>query len=437
MEQNNILRKSGWYILSILTIMPLILWLFGISLSLRLGSLSLITRSLGDVAGLCGMASFSLVMILSARLKFFEKFFNGINESYTAHHIFGGLAFCLLLFHPLLLAYNYLLISFNAAALFLIPSANNWAQNFGTLGLFIMIVTLVVTFYTKIKYQIWKFTHKFLGIAFILAFLHTFLIGGDVSTNFSLKIYLFILGILAIITYFYRTLFADYLIRVFDYTIKGVKSLPDKIWEIEFESKGRVLNFSPGQFAFIKLYSAGMTKELHPFSFSSASGNPLKIAVKELGDYTNKIGSLKIGDLAKIEGPFGSFNYRNFKNDKQIWIAGGIGITPFLSMARSLTDKDTNYKIDLYYSVKNESCLAFEEELEEISKKYKNINIIFWDTERMGFLNANVIKEDISNIGERDIFICGPSAMMAAMKNQFLIQGVEKNKIHLEEFKLY
>ena len=206
--------------------MPLILWLFGISLSLRLGSLSLITRSLGDVAGLCGMASFSLVMILSARLKFFEKFFNGINESYTAHHIFGGLAFCLLLFHPLLLAYNYLLISFNAAALFLIPSANNWAQNFGTLGLFIMIVTLVVTFYTKIKYQIWKFTHKFLGIAFILAFLHTFLIGGDVSTNFSLKIYLFILGILAIITYFYRTLCADYVIRVFDST-KELKTPQD------------------------------------------------------------------------------------------------------------------------------------------------------------------------------------------------------------------
>ena len=188
MKKNKILSKSGWWILSVLSLIPLVLWIFESPLSLRFSSPSISTRSLGDIAGLCGMAMFSLVMILSARLKIFESFFNGINESYTAHHFFGGLALCLLLFHPVFLVYGYLSISLRAAALFLLPGAM-WAQNFGMIGLFLMIITLVITFYTKLKYQVWKFTHKFLGLAFIFAFLHTFLIGGDLTSNRSLKIY--------------------------------------------------------------------------------------------------------------------------------------------------------------------------------------------------------------------------------------------------------
>lgn len=429
----SILRKSGWWILSILTLLPAILWVITTPMAFKFSNLSATTRSLGGLTGLCGMATFSLVMILSARLKFFEKFFNGINESYTAHHVFGGLSFCLLLFHPLLLAYNYLQVSFNDAALFLLPSANNWSQNFGILGLFIMIITLVITFYTKLKYQIWKFTHKFLGIAFIFAFFHTFTSSGDIATNFSLKIYLFVLGILAIITYFYRTLFADYLVRVFDYTVKNIKALPDKIWEIELQAKNRNIDFVAGQFAFIKIYNQNLTSESHPFSFSSAPGFALKIAIKELGDYTNKISNLKMGDLVKIEGPFGSFNFKNFNNKNQVWIAGGIGITPFLSMARSITESDQDYKIDLYYSVKDSDCLAFKEELLQLTQQYRNLNINFWATKEKGFLTANSIKD----LNGKDILICGPGPMMSALKSQLLEKGIEKSKIHTEEFQLY
>lgn len=436
MNKNKIISNSGWWILSVLSLLPLVFWIFEPHLTLKISNLSLLSRSLGNITGLCGMAMFSLVMILSARLRIFEKFFTGINESYTAHHFFGGLAFCLLLFHPLFLTYNYLLISFKSAALFLLPGMN-LAQNLGIFGLFLMIITLVITFYTKLKYQAWKFTHKFLGVAFILAFFHTFLIGGDIATNQPLRIYLLVLGVAAIATYFYRTLFADYLVRVFDYLVTDIKALPDRIWEIELQPKGKEMEFSAGQFAFVKLYNNELAKEPHPFSFSSAPGLPLKFAVKELGDYTNKISNLKIGDLAKIEGPFGSFNFRNFNNKKQVWIAGGIGITPFLSMLRGLGSKDYDYRIDLYYSVKKDSCLAFKEEIEKIAEKYRNLNIIFWISETNGFLTGESINKNMPNLKERDILICGPGPMMSALKEQFLQQGVQKKQIHIEEFQLY
>ena len=429
------LKKTGWYILSILSLIPLLLWLFEQPINLRFSNLSAFSRGMGDVLGLCGMAMFSLVMILSARLKIFEKFFNGINESYTAHHFFGALSFCLLLFHPLFLAYNYLLVSPTDAALFLLPGTSI-ALDFGIFGLLIMIATLVITFYTKLKYQIWKFTHKFLGIAFILAFLHTFMVGGDISTNSVLKIYLFILGAIAIATYFYRTALPRFFVKTFEYTVKETKQLPDKIWEIEFQPDGKEIKFVAGQFAFLKIKSSNLSREFHPFSFSSAPGMPLKIAVKELGDYTNKIMDIKVGDLVTFEGPFGKFNFKNYSKN-QVWIAGGIGITPFLSMLRGSTGKDSEYKIDLYYSIKDENCSAFVDELKQIADINKNLRLFVWISKRDGFINAKSINDKTSDLVNKDILICGPPVMMSSLKTQFLEININKSKIHAEEFQLY
>ena len=436
MEKNNSFNKSGWWILASLSLVPLALWIFSMPFFARFSSLSASAKSLGDIFGLCGMAMFSLVMILSARLKFFERFFNGINNAYQAHHFFGGLSFCLLLFHPLLLAYNYLQVSFLDGALFLLPGSN-WAQNFGILGLFIMIVTLVITFYTKLKYQVWKFTHKFLGIAFIFAFLHTFMSSGDISTNLTLKIYLFILGIAAISAFLYRSLLSKYLVKNFDYTVKNIAYLPDNMYEIELSPGEEEMQFTAGQFAFIKFYNQAISKEPHPFSMSSFPGSNLKFAIKELGDYTKKISSLRSGDKVKIEGPYGKFNFKNYENKNQIWVAGGIGITPFLSMARSLCLQDSDYKITLYYSAKTESLFSFKEELEKIANSYKNFSIIFWTAEKNGFLTAEKIKTHNPSFSECDVLVCGPPAMMSSIKKQLLNLGILKNKIHMEEFQLY
>lgn len=433
MTLNNLIKKSGWWILSILSVLPLPLWFLSSPL---LYDFPAISQGIGDITGLCGMAIFSLVIILSARLKFFEKFFNGINQAYIAHHVFGGLALCLLLFHPIFLAYNYLLVSSNSAAIFLLPSSNI-VKNFGILGLVIMIITLVITFYTKLKYQTWKFTHKFMGLAFLFAFLHTFMVSSEIASNTILRYYLLILGILAIFSYVYRVLLVNYLIKSFEYTVTDIKCLPDKIWEIEFQPVKKEMNFTAGQFVFMKLYNQEFTKEIHPFSMSSAPGFPLKIGIKELGDYTSKLSNLKIGDLVKLEGPFGAFNFRIHTNKNQIWVAGGIGITPFLGMLRSITENDSNYNIDLYYSVKDENCLAFKEELEEIAKKYSNINVIIWNTKERKFLSVDSIKTITEDLFGRDILICGPPVMMSTIKNQFIKSGIHKNNIYTEEFNLY
>ncbi|MDP3883250.1 MAG: ferric reductase-like transmembrane domain-containing protein [Candidatus Staskawiczbacteria bacterium] len=419
--------NAGWWIIVILSLVP-VLFIKPV----------FTPNGLGRILGLTGFAMFALVLILSARLKIFEIFFKGINDSYTAHHFFGGLSFCLILFHPLLLSANYLIASPRTAILFFLPSSN-LAQNLGIFGLFLMILTLAITFYAKIKYQAWKFTHKFMGVAFILVFFHVFLIGSDVGSNYALKTYFLILGALAIVSYLYRVLLADYFIlpKTFRYAVKRVKAMPDKIWEVEFTAKNSPLNFKPGQFAFIRIHSKAVSKEAHPFTFSSSSGENLKIAIKELGDYTNNIGKLKPGDLVEIEGPFGAFCFRDFPSKNQIWIAGGVGIAPFLSMLRSLTEQDSNFIIHLFFSVKEKSLFSFREEILSIAKKNKNLHVVFWDSSSMGFITANAVRKNVPNTNSCDILICGPTAMMQSLNSQFLKHGLNKKQIHTEEFTLY
>ena len=429
------LQSTGWWILSILSLLPLVLWLFQEPIKYRFLNLSLFARGLGDVFGLCGMAMFSLVIILSARLKFYEKFFKGINDAYVAHHFFGGLALVLLLFHPLFLAYNYLVVSVSAAAGFLLPGAN-MAQNYGIIGLLVMIITLVITFYTKLKYQVWRFTHKFLGLAFLFAILHVFLIGADLNLNYWLKSYLFVLALLAGIAYLYRALFANFFVKVFNYTVSGIEALPDKTWEVELTRMNKALKFLAGQFAFVKFFNKNLSHEAHPFSFSSTPDKSLKIDVKELGDYTNKIGNLKVGDRATIEGPFGSFSFRNY-GPKQVWIAGGVGITPFMSMLRDLSKKDDYYQIDLYYSVRDEENFIFKDEITKIAEQNKNLNVYFWVSNKEGLIGANSVTAKTKDLDERDILICGPGIMMTSLQEQFTKQGIKARKIHMEEFQLY
>ena len=123
----------------------------------------------------------------------------------------------------------------------------------------------------------------------------------------------------------------------FEYRVESVKAINDRVVAIEMAPRGRAMRFSPGQFVFVQFFQRGISTEAHPFSVSSTpEDGRLRIVVKALGDYTSRLPALRRGAVARIEGPFGKFSHHNCPNRKQVWIAGGIGITPFLSMAGTL-----------------------------------------------------------------------------------------------------
>ena len=420
-------------------------------------------RSIGKILGLAGMVLFSITFLLNTRIKLVEEMFFGLDKTFKAHHVLGTTSFVFLLFHPLFLASQFLAFSISSAAKFFIPFST-LAVTFGNLALFSMTIFLIITFFAKWKYQNWKFSHRLLGISFILASIHVLLIPSDVSKDLFLKGYMIFFIIIGIASYSYRTLFWEILVKRRDYIVKKVRKL-DSITEITLESLGEPISFKPGQFAFIS-FNDNTIKEPHPFTISSSCSNKeLVFSIKSLGDYTEELKNLREGISVKIEGAYGKFSFVNYPSKNYVFIAGGIGITPFLSMLRSINDSPDSYNfesIDLYYSVKKKEEAVFLEELNKIAKSIKNkkINIFLYEADKQGFLTSKYIfenskdlskkakslfsssspnpneSEGFDDIKERIIFICGPPPMMYSLKEQFILSGIDKNKINIEEFSL-
>ncbi|KKP86896.1 MAG: hypothetical protein UR90_C0018G0013 [Parcubacteria group bacterium GW2011_GWC1_35_8] len=430
-------NNSGLILVIILSIIPIIIWLFMKPLADRFTSFGMTFRSLGQITGLLGMALLSINFILAARFKFLDKLFNGLNRVYIKHHTIGALAFCLILFHPVFLIIQYLFISLKASFLFVF-SFQDLALNLGKIAILVFIVLMVITFYLKFKYENWKNTHKYLGIVLFLSGLHMFLIPSDISNNTTLKYYMIILAMLGACSYIYRTILQVYKKDEYQYKLEEIIRVNDDIAELKLSSLSKRMRFLPGQFVFLRFQEKGILSESHPFSItSSPSDDHLSLGIKTLGDYTSMIYLLKPGVTCSIEGPFGSFSYLKGESKRQIWIAGGIGITPFLSMARQINTKKAefnSYNIDLYYSVKNTSELAFAIEFEQIARQNNNFKFHPYLSEKDSYISVSLVSknEDI-NI---DIFLCGPKKFMKSLREQFINLGFINNKIHSEEFSL-
>jgi predicted ferric reductase len=434
-------KNFGFYLIILLCLLPVIIWLKMMPLGFRFADLNASFTSFGQLCALVGISLFSLDLILTTKLKFLEKMFYGLNNVYLDHHLLGGIAFILLLFHPLFLVIKYILISTQTAALFLIPSLDNLTIGYGIIALIIMIISMVITFYLKLPYHLWKQTHRFLGVAFFIASLHVFFVSSDISRNKFLRLYLFSLTFLGLLALFYKIIFGVISLFIKNYTVKEVKQINDKVIEIFLVPKGKPLVYKPGQFVFVsfKQKNGGLkiSSEIHPFTIASGlKDNYLSLVIKSLGKYTESLRNLLPGSLAKIEGPYGKFSYIRGRFKKQVWIAGGIGITPFLSMARSLKESVLDYKIDLYYCVKNLSEAVYFDELKNISNNHSNFRIIPFFSETQGHLTADGMQILSSGLKQTDFFLCGPTSLMNDLKGQLVSYKVNKSLIHSEDFKI-
>ena len=450
-------NKLGWPIILLLSFVPLIMWMiWPYSLDHRffrdgVFQYEMTMVALGQVLGLVGMAMFALNFALAARVKWMEGLFGGMNKVYVAHHILGGVAFILLLLHPLFLvgsflqagaggiksAFTFFVLSPQCAANFTLMNFD-CAVTYGVIGLCLMVVFLVITFFVRLPYQTWKLTHKFLGLAFFFASLHVLTISSDVTEVIFLQYYMWFLVTIGFLGIMYRTILGFVVVPRAEYLVDEVRTINSSVVEIVMHPKdgNKYIRYAPGQFIFVGFPDVSGLTEVHPFSLSSQPDDArISIGVKALGDYTKRLRDLKPGIRALVEGPFGRTSHVYYPRKSQIWIAGGIGVTPFLGMARSLTPSD-GYHIDLYYAVGDRSEAAFLDELERIARGNPNFRIVPWFNKEKKLLTADTIVGESDGVLGKEIFLCGPPTMMTSLRNQFMKWKVPVANIHSEEFAL-
>ena len=210
----------------------------------------------------------------------------------------------------------------------------------------------------------------------------------------------------------------------------------------------RPLAFQPGQYAAISYEKRGKLSTVRCFSIVSSPTDQhvLQFSMRVRGRYTTALSKLKQGDIVEVTGPFGGFVFDTTNDRKAIFLAGGIGITPFMSILRYLSTLKADNEVTLLYSCASQDDIPFKDELLGIQTDHPNLKVLFIigngpsDKLPQGQVASGRITTEIldnvtsKNYQDRRFFICGPPVFMNSMANLLIKQGTPKPHILTEAF---
>lgn len=389
------------------------------------------------LSGTLGIILMSAAVIVSARISFINNMLGGLDKAYNFHKLSAGLGFLFGFIHYIISFTNKMLIKAG-----ILESSHSTNHLTGTIleiykasyiflepAFIIMIVVFFIAAYRKIPYHIFQITHKLIPVLYLFIAFHAFATifrGGWVGTAGGVILHAFVIfsTVCAVITILQLTGIK----HRYKGTVKNIKNIQDSIIEIQIETDSR-LEYKAGQFVFLKFK---FSFEPHPFSIASYNNsNILTFYIKESGDYTNKlIKNVKNGEHVSIEGPYGEFTFDD-KNTSQLWIAGGIGITPFLAALEYLILNKNNKNITLILSCAGKS--PFDDRINTLCSK-ANVKLITVDTDKEGMLSYEKIKKLAPDISSSSIWFCGPYGFRRNIEKGLKADNIDIKNLHYDSF---
>jgi predicted ferric reductase len=422
----------------------LIVYVLVVLLTLAIGWITVrntddpILMKMGFITALTGFSIIALQVILGSRLKMLDRAF-GLDRVMMLHRKMGILAAVLLISHPLLMALGN-------KSLMIFAFHTSWQINVGKGALFLMVLgVLLALYYSKFRldYNGWRMVHKTMILVVILAFAHSILIGDAFDVDW-VKAWWWCLMIIACAAFFWQR----FIIIPFGrkkYIVKSIIKETHDTFTLILEPAGKsgklVFNFKPGQFMFLELECSGIKSEEHPFTISSPPTvhGHITATIKKSGNFTEMIDQTQISSTAMLQAPFGRFSYYFDNPSCFLFIAGGVGVTPIHSMIATLRDTGDTRPVVLLYVNKTEGDILFHDELEKLPANFKVVSILSKAGKEWkgltGHINADVIRQQANNVlGQADVYLCGPPAMMKQVINALSSLGVTKGHIHYEKF---
>jgi ferredoxin-NADP reductase len=204
-------------------------------------------------------------------------------------------------------------------------------------------------------------------------------------------------------------------------------------------------SYKPGQFMFITI-RAGQQEMTKHFTISSSPTEKdyVEFTKKLTGSsFSNALVSLKVGDWARIDGPYGNFTFEG-EYERIGMLSGGIGITPLRSMCKYCTDMRLGSQVTLLYGNRSEDDIVFREEFEALQQQNRNFKVVFTLSEpgsswagQTGRISLEMIRTEIPDCRERIFFTCGPPSMVEAMGNLLRELGIPADQTKRENFPGY
>lgn len=397
----------------------------------------------GRVFGLLAATLLFFQFGLSSKLKFLDRIF-GLHRLLRLHRILGLSLVILASLHPLFM--------FASSGTEIGPfRLALWPVFLGILlliGLWTGVAAALWRKFLAIPYQKWYFMHRFAMMgAVVLLTLHAWNVTDDFHRDWPLSGLVAALFLYAVL-FVWTVVLKPVSLKKRPYTVTRINPVGKDTHEVEMAAPGKekVFSYAPGQFAFATFFSQGLPVERHHWTLSSTPTRPESIlfTIKCSGDFTALIGRLRAGDRAAVDGPYGLFSHLAYDmgpGTEMVMIAGGIGITPMLSMLRYMVDIGDQRKVTLVWSNRTEAHILCREELEQMREKHPGLAVRHVLTRQEDFPGPTG-RLTLSTLGEllagcdldARVFVCGPPPMMKEVGNSLKRLGFRRSHIFTEKF---
>ena len=285
----------------------------------------------------------------------------------------------------------------------------------------------------RATYEHWLTAHRLTGLFVASAVVHGAIVDPVLHHSTLLRVAFLVIGGIGLLAYVYRELFARYVVPIYDFRVAAVKRLNESTLEVGLDPMGGRLSFEAGQFVFLA-FGGFAAWQRHPFTVSSRPDQSrVTVTIKALGDYTQDLfEKLRPGNPAKVAGPFGGFDYRS-GGPVQVWIAGGIGVTPFISWIRAFDD-GFDRDVTFYYSVAREEDAIYLDEIRAASIRHPSFRLRLLCTDTEGRLSGPRVMDSVREGAAPSVYMCGPPAMSTALAKDLHRLGLPDGAVRWEQF---
>jgi len=411
-------------------------------------------RTLLSALNLVAMMAFFVQFPLAGRIKHMSLFAN-IDWSVAKHRKVGKYLGLFFFCHPFLMLAPKLLLSFDdfTAALMRVLMAHGMLT--GVLAWFAMggwVLSAIYKDRLPMRYETWRLLHLFGFIVILtLATFHITSVGTHGQYNQLFNLLWWLLYLCAVAMLIYNYLLKPKQIKESAFVISSIEKISECDWQLSIESTtAQKFVFEAGQFAWINSSGSAYNLEQHPFSIAVEENNQsqLSFIIRELGDYTRTLNTLRVGQTVFVDGPYGSMRLAHSKYAPGITlIAGGVGIAPMLSLLRQLAKDNDPRPIRLLYANQSMARMVCLDELLAFTHHMANFNLqLFTDQKEVanrgliphlnhGFIDKKAIATTIIEEHKQhwEVYLCGPQGMMAATTKNLKQIGIAASHIHFEQ----
>ncbi|WP_299718783.1 ferric reductase-like transmembrane domain-containing protein [uncultured Tateyamaria sp.] len=371
--------------------------------------------------GMLAMTSMALTLILAARWRVVDVIMGGPDKSYGAHRWLG--------FFALFGAMGHWATA-EAIGAGLAPLLAESGEEVGTLAAMGLLVMTGAAMVRAIPYHLWKASHMLMGPVFLLAAYHTFFVASPLAVGavpWTLMAVVSGVGLLAWGQTLWRKIVPTRLV-----TVDQVTPFEDAV-EVRFVSDAPLSAFRPGQFATLAHNRA--RAEAHPFTIAGGDARSRSFVIRDAGDWTGAfVRTVAAGDRFRISRAVGRFLPQvGAARKEQLWVAGGVGITPFMA-AMERMQPDDGARVTLLYCIRSRETAGGIAAVEAHARRLPQLDLVVLSNDRGEGLTPARFAEIAGALpAGTQVYLCGPEGLKGMVTRIWTHLG-KTGRIHSERF---